>query len=238
MQKSCGIRQKKPLLTEPAKEEKKKEEQKEASDILGEKIQDKAKDLAKDKAKKALGLDGDKEEGVEELADIIVPKVEETIEKVKARGGSTVAAGTRAQNVSTVVSSNAGVSPVNVGNPTQAVAANTAPTPPPVPNPAAQSQQVIRAAAGHGTPPPSAAAAAVPPSRTGGIIEELMDAGAGLAKSVTKGFKESKNIRAAGLAALASAVGYGAGKVKNRPEDAKAEFIREQQLRRSLMSDG
>ena len=181
---------------------------------------------------------------MKELYDIAIEEIEKAAEK-HAQKRSGVAAGTRASHVSTTVANTGSVSPVSVSNPTQAVAANMTPTPAPTAaqttaSASAQSQAVIRNAAGHGTPPPSS----VPTSAraAGGITEELMEAAKSLSQRVYAGAKGSKNLRAAGVAALASAAGFGMGKIKNRtqnaPGKAQLEYNREQALRQSLMSDG
>jgi hypothetical protein len=72
-------------------------------------------------------------------------------------------------------------------------------------------------------------------------IKTLAAEGAAVAKSLAAGTKNSKNLRLAATAALLSAAGFGAGKLKNRmnqkpnretsPDEATM-------IRRSLSEDG
>jgi len=225
----------------PKDDKKAEEESKDVVDKISEKAEAKIEKQLQDQVQKTIGADGDKKEGLKELYDIAVEEIERAVDKHQQKR-SGVAAGTRAQNVSTTVGNTGSVSPVNVSNPNAAVSANAVPTPPPstartVASASAPSNAVLRSAAGHGTPPvaaPSVSSARV----AGGITEELMEASKALSKRVYQGAKASKNIRAAGVAALASAAGFGIGKVKNRNQKAEFEYNRQRALRQSLMSDG
>lgn len=202
-----------------------------------------------EKAKRAVATTPDGP--VKKWIENDIRAAEQRLQARRAKVGSpspqkaSVAAGTRASHVSTTVANTGSVSPVNVSSPTQAVAANMTPTPAPTvaqttASASAQSQAVIRNAAGHGTPP--AGSVPTPARSAGGITEELMEAAKSLSKRVYAGAKGSKNLRAAGVAALASAAGFGMGKMKNRtqnaPDKAQLEYNREQALKQSLMSDG
>ena len=69
-------------------------------------------------------------------------------------------------------------------------------------------------------------------------MEDLMKVGRGLADEVWKGVKNSKNARVAGLAVLAAGAGWAAERVKNHQQTVDADYNREQQMRKQLMSDG
>lgn len=98
-------------------------------------------------------------------------------------------------------------------------------------------QQVMHAAAGHGVPPAGAANSAAVKKGIN-TMEDLMTAGKKMAGEVSKGIKSSKSARIAGLAVLASAAGWAAERAKNHKGSAEAEYSKQEQIRRQLMSDG
>lgn len=65
-----------------------------------------------------------------------------------------------------------------------------------------------------------------------------MGYGKKVASDVMKGTKGSKNVRVAGLAALAAGAGWAAERFKGQQQVANADYNREQQMRKELMSDG
>jgi len=234
---------KKPQGTAPTKPptEKEKAEEETVADKAGEKIQDKVVDAVKEKVQdKAKEVLGDPKKGKEELADTVI----DAVNKANANRATRLAVGQHAAQVSTTVSANANVSPVNVSQPNAAAAANAVPTPPPTSqaaaaasNASAASQRVANGA-GRGTPPASAMPAPKTASKGAGMIDELMTYGKELSSAVFKGAKESKNIRMLGLTALAGATGWAVGKQKDAQKAQTQEFNRQQAIRNSLMSDG
>ena len=223
------------------KKQEEKTEDETVADKAGEKIQDKVVDAVKEKVQdKAKEVLGDPQKGKEELADTVI----DAVNKANANRATRLAVGQHAAQVSTTVSANANVSPVNVSQPNAAAAANAAPTPPPTSqaaaaasNASAASQRVANGA-GRGTPPASAMPAPKTASKGAGMIDELMTYGKELSSAVFKGAKESKNIRMLGLTALAGATGWAVGKQKDAQKAQTQEFNRQQAIRNSLMSDG
>jgi hypothetical protein len=70
------------------------------------------------------------------------------------------------------------------------------------------------------------------------VMDELMSYGKQLAGNVAKGTKGSKNVRVAGLAALAAGAGWAAERLKGNQQKVDADYNRERQMREQLMSDG
>jgi len=102
---------------------------------------------------------------------------------------------------------------------------------------AASVAQQAASAAGHGMPP-AGANTATKVTKSINSMEELMSYGKGLAGKIMKGAKESTGARAAGLAVLAAGAGWAAERAKNHQSTANADYNKEQQIRKQLMSDG
>lgn len=86
--------------------------------------------------------------------------------------------------------------------------------------------------------PPAGANTAAKVNKSMNIMEEVMGYGKQLAGNVAKGTKGSKNVRVAGLAVLAASAGWAAERFKGHQQTANADYNREQQMRKELMSDG
>jgi len=86
--------------------------------------------------------------------------------------------------------------------------------------------------------PPGGAQTAAKVNKSINVMEEVMSYGKKVASSVMKGTKGSKNVRVAGLAALAAGAGWAAERVKGNQQKVDTGYNREQQMREQLMSDG
>ena len=221
------------IVNTPEEQQEEEQDEQEKASGLGEKVKEKAtdslKEKVKDKAKELAGI-GDEKEGKEELVDRIIARDNEEIAKKTA--------------------SQSGLRP-DVGVPTQSVSTVTG-QPPPSPaavmemsGPSAKATSdpgAARMASRAGRARATGAAADTSTSRvakmTSGVLDEVMSMGNTLAKEVIGGMKNSKNIRAVGLAALMGTAGYLSGKMKDRQVQVKQEYNRQQAIRQQLMKDG
>lgn len=204
------------------------EEESSLGDKLKEKAEDKLKGKVKDKAKELVGI-GDEDEGRKELLDRVIARDnEEVARKAATQSSMRSGVGVPAQTVSTVTGQPP-PSPASVMEMSGPSARATA-------DPGAQK---MAARAGRARVAAAADEASSRVARaTSGFVNEALSMGGTLAKEVIGGMKNSKNIRAAGLAALMGTAGFLSGKMKDKQAQAKEDFNRQQAIRQQLMKDG
>jgi hypothetical protein len=194
------------------------------SEKAQEKVSDTLKDKAKEKAKEVIGI-GDEEEGKKELADRIIKADNER--QARKATQSTLKTGVPTETVSTVT----GQVPPSPASMMEAAGEAGRAT-------ASPAKTKMAARAGRGMAPEAERLTQKAARSTASILDDVMDVGRTVAREVIGGMKNSKNIRAAGLAALIGTSGYLTGKMKDGQTKQKAEFNRQQEIRRQLMGDG
>lgn len=212
--------------------EKESTEETEEESSLGDKVKDKVgeklKDKVKDKVKELVGI-GEEDEGKKELVDRVIARDNDELAK-------------RAATQSNMKS--------GVGVPTQSVSTVTGQAPPSPASVMEMAGPSAKAVADPGVEKMAARAgrarvatkvdeAAMRVSKsTSGLVNEAMSITKTLAQEVVGGMKNSKNIRAVGLAALMGTAGYLTSKAKDKQAQAKEDFNRQQAIRQQLMKDG
>jgi len=205
------------------------EEQEEEESRLNKKVKEKVSDSVKEKAKELAGI-GDEKEGKKELVDRIIARDNERIAKKAAtQSGLRTDVGVPTQSVSTVTGQPppSPASLMEMSGPSAKATAD--------PGAEKMASRAGRARAAAGTSDDAASRFA---KSTSGAIDELIGFGKTLATEVVQGMKNSKNIRAVGLAALMGTAGFASGKAKDRQQKVKQEFNRQQAIRQQLMKDG
>ena len=221
------------IVKTPEERQEEEQENQEEESGLGQKLKEKAsdsvKEKVKDKAKELAGI-GDEKDGKKELVDRIIARDNEQVAKKAAtQSGLRTDVGVPTQSVSTVTGQPP-PSPAAVMEMSGPSARATAD-----PGAAKMASRAGRARAAAGTADGATTKFA---KATSGAIDELMGIGRSVATEVVQGMKNSKNIRAAGLAALMGTAGFLSGKMKDRQQQVKQEFNRQQAIRQQLMKDG
>jgi hypothetical protein len=208
------------------------EEEENLVDKAAGKVEDKLVDTVKGKVEdKVKDLVGDSQKGKEELADVVI----DAFNKAAAKRKSGVTVGQATAQVSTTIVGSANSSPVTPVMPTGATASaantvSTAGTP-------SQAQKISQGS-GRAVAPPTSALPSTTTAPKVGFLDSLLKGDAKLSTALLDGVKGSKNIRMLGVASLAGAAGWIAGKKKDAVAEQARELNRQRAIRDSLMSDG